>query len=163
LKVIGVVGYKNSGKTFIVQKLIKYFVNKKLKVASIKHAHHNFEIDKPGTDSFLHRQSGAQEVIISSSKRWARIKELKNSKEKKLSDLITQLEKTDIVIIEGFKNEKHSKLEIINEKNYLNNNYLFPSLNNVIGIICDTRINTSIKQFHTHEIEIIAEYILEKT
>ncbi len=141
MKVCGIVGYKNSGKTFIVQQLIKYFVNKNLKVASIKHAHHNFEIDKAGTDSFLHRQSGAQEVIISSAKRWAKIRELKKSKEKKLSDLINQLEKPDIVIIEGFKNEKHSKLEIINQNN--NNQHLFSSLKNVIGIISDTRINTT--------------------
>jgi len=161
LKIFGIVGYKNSGKTFIVQKLIKYFINKKLKVASIKHAHHNFEIDKPGTDSFLHRKSGSQEIIISSSKRWAKITELNNSKEKNLRDLLKQLDKPDIVIIEGFKNENHFKFEIINKKNN-GTKYLFPNLQNVIGIISDLEIDSSIKQFKTDEIEIIAEYILKK-
>ena len=161
MKIFGIVGYKNSGKTFIVQKLIKYFINKKLKVASIKHAHHNFEIDKPGTDSFLHRKSGSQEIIISSSKRWAKITELNNSKEKNLRDLLKQLDKPDIVIIEGFKNENHFKFEIINKKNN-GTKYLFPNLQNVIGIISDLEIDSSIKQFKTDEIEIIAEYILKK-
>ena len=161
MKIFGIVGYKNSGKTFIVQKLIKYFINKKLKVASIKHAHHNFEIDKPGTDSFLHRKSGSQEIIISSSKRWAKITELNNSKEKNLRDLLKQLDKPDIVIVEGFKNENHIKFEIINKKNN-GTKYLFPNLQNVIGIISDLKINSSIKQFKTDEIEIIAEYILKK-
>ena len=136
MKIFGIVGYKNSGKTFIVQKLIKYFINKKLKVASIKHAHHNFEIDKPGTDSFLHRKSGSQQIIISSSKRWAKITELNNSKEKNLRDLLKQLDKPDIVIIEGFKNENHFKFEIINKKNN-GTKYLFPNLQNVIGIISE--------------------------
>ena len=71
--VIGIVGWKNSGKTRLVQELIKYFVTKKLKVGTIKHAHHNFDIDKQDTDSFLHRKAGAKEVLISSAKRWAKI------------------------------------------------------------------------------------------
>ena len=82
----GIVGWKNSGKTFLAQKLINYFSKKNFVVASIKHAHHNFEIDQPNTDSFLHRKAGSQQVIISSSKRWAKIEELNNSNEKKLED-----------------------------------------------------------------------------
>ena len=84
MKVCGIVGWKNSGKTFFAQKLIEYFANQKLNVASNKHAHHDFDIDKPGTDSFLHRQAGSQQIIVSSSKRWAKISELNKSKEKTL-------------------------------------------------------------------------------
>ena len=162
MKICGIVGWKNSGKTFIAQKLIAYFTTQKFNVASIKHAHHNFDIDKPGTDSFLHRQSGSQQIIISSSKRWAKITELNKSKEKTLYELIEDLNKPDIVIVEGFKNEKHSKIEIINN-NSEPSTYLLPHLNNVIGIVSDSKIVTSINQFKKNEINIIADYILKKT
>ena len=109
MKICGIVGWKNSGKTFLTNKLITYFVNKKIKVASIKHAHHDFDIDKPGTDSFLHRKAGSQQIIVSSSKRWAKITELNKSSEKTLYELIDDLNEPDIVIVEGFKNERHSK------------------------------------------------------
>ena len=162
MKICGIVGWKNSGKTFIAQKLIAYFTTQKFNVASIKHAHHNFDIDKPGTDSFLHRQSGSQQIIISSSKRWAKITELNKSKEKTLYELIDELDKPDIVIVEGFKNEKHSKIEIINA-NSDPLTYLFPHLKNIIGIVSDSKIATSINQFKKNEINIIAKYILNKT
>ena len=162
MKVCGIVGWKNSGKTFFAQKLIEYFANQKLNVASIKHAHHDFDIDKPGTDSFLHRQAGSQQIIVSSSKRWAKITELKQSKEKTLYELINELNISDIVIVEGFKNEKHSKIEIINDSSDPST-YLFPYLKNIIGIVSNTKINTSIKQFKKNEIDNIANYILKNT
>ena len=162
MKICGIVGWKNSGKTFIAQKLIAYFTTQKFDVASIKHAHHNFDIDKPGTDSFLHRQSGSQQIIISSSKRWAKITELNKSKEKTLYELIEDFNKPDIVIVEGFKNEKHSKIEIINDGSDPSK-YLFPHLKNIIGIVSDSEIATSINQFKKNEISIIANYILNKT
>ena len=138
------------------------FHKSKINVASIKHAHHNFDIDKPNTDSFLHRQAGSQQVIISSSKRWAKISELNKSKEKTLYELIDELSKPDIIIVEGFKNENHAKIEIIN--NDLDpSTYLFPHLKSVIGIVTDFKIETSIKQFKKNEIAIIANYILTKT
>ena len=112
MKIIGIVGWKNSGKTYLVQKIISKLVSLNYKVASIKHAHHNFEIDKPKTDSFLHRKAGSSEVIISSSKRWAKISELNGNDEKKLNDLIKEFDKPDIVMVEGFKDEIHPKIEI---------------------------------------------------
>ena len=162
MKICGIVGWKNSGKTFFARKLISYFTNQKFKVASIKHAHHDFDIDKPGTDSFLHRQAGSQQIIISSSKRWAKISELNKSKEKTMHELINEIHNPDIIIVEGFKNEKHAKIEIINDDSN-SSTYLFPYLKNVIGIISDTKIKTSIRQFKKNEIEIVAKYILKKT
>ena len=162
MKICGIVGWKNSGKTFFAQKLISYFANNNFKVASIKHAHHDFDIDKPGTDSFLHRQAGSQQIIISSSKRWAKISELNKSEEKTLYQLINELNNPDIVIVEGFKNEKHSKIEIINQDSDPST-YLFPHLKNVICIVTDFEIEASIKQFKKNEVETIANYILKKT
>ena len=162
MKICGIVGWKNSGKTFFARKLISYFTNQKFNVASIKHAHHDFDIDKPNTDSFLHRQAGSQQVIISSSKRWAKISELNTSKEKTLYELIDELSKPDIIIVEGFKNENHAKIEIINNDSDPST-YLFPHLKSVIGVVTDFKIETSIKQFKKNEISIIADYILQNT
>ena len=80
MKVFGIIGLKNSGKTYFVKKIINRLILLNLRVASIKHAHHGFDIDKPNTDSYIHRQAGSQQVIISSSKRWAKISELKNNR-----------------------------------------------------------------------------------
>jgi len=155
----GIVGWKNSGKTVLAQKLIEYFTKKNLIVASIKHAHHNFDIDEPGTDSYLHRQAGSQQVIVSSSKRWAKIVELKGKSEKKLNELLLELDSPDIVIIEGFKDASHPKIEIIKKDS---DNYLFPKINNVLGVVSDNKIDTNLPQFKREEIEKIAEFFLTK-
>ena len=154
----GVVGWKNSGKTYLAQKLIGHFSKKKYIVASIKHAHHNFDIDKKETDSYLLRKAGAKQVIVSSSKRWAKITELNNRQEKELQYLLNELDAPDIVIIEGFKNLSHPKIEIIGEKS---ESYLFPKLKNIIGIVTNKKIETSLPQFKILEIEKIANLILK--
>ena len=153
----GIVGWKNSGKTYLVQRLIEWFSKKNLVVASIKHAHHDFDIDKPGTDSYLHRQAGSQQIIVSSSKRWTKIVELNGRSEKKLDELLRELDAPDIVIIEGFKNSPHPKIEIVKEDS---DNYLFLKLKNIIGIVCDKQISTILPKFRRREIDKIAEFIL---
>tara|TARA_Y100000590_G_C15094335_1_gene778766 strand:- start:37 stop:522 length:486 start_codon:yes stop_codon:yes gene_type:complete len=154
----GIVGWKNSGKTFLAQKLIGYFSEKNYVVASLKHAHHDFDIDKPGTDSYLHRKAGAQQVIVSSSSRYAKITEINEKNEKHLKELIKELDSPDIVIIEGFKNSSHSKIEIINDNN---DNYLFPRLDNVIALVTKNKIKSSLPQFQISNIEEIAKFILK--
>ena len=158
--ICGIVGWKNSGKTYFAQKLINYFNSKNLKVASIKHAHHEFDIDKPNTDSYLHRKAGSQEILVSSSKRWVKIVELRDSQERKLNNLLNELDSPDIVIVEGFKNEPHQKIEIIKEGSI---NYLFTKLDNIIGIISDKKIDTLIPQFTKKDIDKVAEYILNNS
>ena len=86
MKVIGIIGWKNSGKTFFAQRIIKKLTQKCINVASIKRAHHDFDIDTPNTDSYLLRKAGSKQVIVSSSKRWAKITELDNKKEKNLKN-----------------------------------------------------------------------------
>ena len=153
----GIVGWKDSGKTFLAQRLIEFFSKKKLIVASIKHAHHDFDIDKPGTDSYLHRQAGSQQIIVSSSKRWTKIVELKHKSEKKLNELLKELDSPDIVIIEGFKEASHPKIEIIKKNS---NDYLFPKIKNVLGLVSDNKIDTNLPQFKRKEIDKIAKFIL---
>tara|TARA_Y100000590_G_scaffold112054_1_gene127764 strand:+ start:889 stop:1386 length:498 start_codon:yes stop_codon:yes gene_type:complete len=160
MKIIGIIGLKNSGKTYLVQKIISNLTSKKFKVGSIKHAHHDFDIDHPGTDSFLHRKSGSKQVIISSAKRWAKIFELDNANEKKLDELIKEFEDPEVVIVEGYKNEMHPKIEIIKDPKDASS-HMFNKLTNVIAIVSDTKIiNFKKKQFNINQINEIVEFIL---
>ena len=158
MKIFGIVGLKNSGKTFFAQQIIQQLSSQNLRVASIKHAHHNFDIDLPQTDSYLLRRAGSQQVIISSSKRWAKIVELEDAPEKKLEDLIGELDRPDIVIVEGFKKELHKKIEIINQSN---ENYLFNEIENVIAVVSNSKLNTNLPQFKNNEIDLIVNFILK--
>tara|TARA_Y100001970_G_C13951402_1_gene708426 strand:+ start:368 stop:862 length:495 start_codon:yes stop_codon:yes gene_type:complete len=159
MKVIGIVGWKNSGKTYLAQKIIKNLSTKNFKVASIKHAHHDFDIDSPGTDSFMHRESGSQQVIISSAKRWAKIFELKDMPEKKLDYLIKKLEDPEIVIVEGYKNDEHPKIEIIKNPED-QSSFLFKKIKNVVAVVSDEKImNFNKKQFKKNQINEIVDFI----
>ena len=160
MKIIGIVGWKNSGKTYLAQRIIEKLSSLNIRVSSIKHAHHDFEIDKPNTDSYLHRQSGSRQVIISSSKRWAKISELNDSEEKKLDDLIKELDSPEVVIVEGYKNESHPKIEII-KHSFDNSTFMFKELKNVSAIVSDINIGSfHKKQFKKNQINEIVEYIL---
>ena len=112
MRIIGLAGWSGSGKTTLITKVIPVLVGRGLKVATIKHAHHEFDIDRPGKDSWLHREAGASEVVVASSRRWALVHELRNEGEPPLAELLAKLSPADLVIIEGFKSHAHPKLEI---------------------------------------------------
>ena len=112
MKVFGIVGYKNAGKTTLVVDLVREFRARGLRVATIKHPHHEFDIDHPGKDSFLHREAGAEEVIVASARRWAHIRELESSREPTLSELLSRLSDPDIAMVEGYKHGDHPRLEL---------------------------------------------------
>lgn len=109
--VIGITGWKNSGKTTLTEKLVAEFVSRGLRVSTVKHAHHAFDIDQPGTDSFRHRAAGAGEVAIVSGNRWALMNELRGESEPSLDDILARLSPCDLVIVEGYKREGHLKIE----------------------------------------------------
>ena len=157
-KVIGVVGWKDVGKTFFATEIIKLLVSKKFKVGSIKHAHHNFDIDQPGTDSFKHRNAGSSQVVISSSKRWAKIIENNNKKEKSLEELIKEFHDIDIVVVEGFKKENHPKIEIIEKDSQIINT----EVKNLIAIVSDEVLNSNIPVFKKNDIRGLVEFIIKK-
>ncbi|MEH6358995.1 MAG: molybdopterin-guanine dinucleotide biosynthesis protein B [Pseudomonadales bacterium] len=113
IKVFGVTGWKNSGKTTLVVKLVEYFVSQGLRVGTIKRAHCGFDIDHPGTDSYMHREAGAQEVMIASERRWAKMHELKDEGEQPLSELLKQFGDLDLVIVEGYKADNHPKIQAV--------------------------------------------------
>lgn len=111
--IFGVCGWKNSGKTTLTCRLVEAFRARGLRVATVKHAHHAFEIDRAGTDSFKHRESGASEVAIVSRNRWAMIREIGDQVEPTLSEVLSALSPCDIVLIEGYKDEPHPKIETV--------------------------------------------------
>ena len=157
-KVIGIVGWKNVGKTFVATEIIKLLVQKGYKVGSIKHAHHNFDIDHQGTDSFKHRKSGSSEVIISSSKRWAKIIENNNKKEKNLNELLKEFNDIDVAIVEGFKKENHPKIEIVSQDSKIINN----DINNVVAIVADHIMESNIPVFKKNDVESLTQFIIDK-
>ena len=157
-RVIGIVGWKDVGKTYLVTEIIKLLVAKNYRVGSIKHAHDDFDIDKPGTDSFKHRESGSSQVIISSSRRWAKINENIDNREKSLKELIEEFEYIDIIIVEGFKNEIHPKIEIITNNVEISNS----KINNVIAIVSDVMLYSNTPVFKKNEIKSLVEFIIKK-
>ena len=112
MKVFGIVGRKNSGKTHLVTRLVRLASQRGLRVSTIKHAHHSFDIDRPGKDSHLHREAGAHEVLVASAERWALMHEHRGAPEPSLVELLSRLEPCDLVLVEGFKREVSLRLEV---------------------------------------------------
>jgi molybdopterin-guanine dinucleotide biosynthesis adapter protein len=111
MKVFGIVGRKNSGKTHLVTRLVRLASRRGLRVSTIKHAHHSFDIDRPGKDSHLHREAGAHEVLVASAERWALMHEHRGAPEPSLVELLSRLAPCDLVLVEGFKREVDLRLE----------------------------------------------------
>jgi molybdopterin-guanine dinucleotide biosynthesis adapter protein len=112
MRIIGLAGWSGSGKTTLVTKVIPVLVERGLRVATVKHAHHDFDTDQPGKDSWLHRRAGASEVAIVSARRWAIVHELGREPEPELMEVLAKLSAVDLVIVEGFKRHPHPKLEV---------------------------------------------------
>ena len=161
VKTIAVIGWKNSGKTTLVSNLVKFFKEKKIKVGVVKHAHHSFDIDQKGKDSFRHRVAGAQEVLLSSQNRWALIHELRNELEPGLKSLLLKLSSVDLVLVEGYKHEPYLKLEA-----YRVENKKVPfalTRRDIIAIASDTvHPDVDLPVFHLNRTSDIATFILTK-
>ena len=110
MKVWGVTGWKNSGKTGLMERLVAEFTSRGLTVSTVKHAHHVFDVDHKGKDSYRHREAGAQEVLLSSRKRWALMHEHRGAEEATLDELLAKLSPVDLVLVEGFKLARHPKV-----------------------------------------------------
>jgi len=112
MRVIGLAGWSGAGKTTLMTRVIPVLVGRGLRVSTVKHAHHGFDVDIPGKDSHAHRQAGAAEVFVSSARRWAHIHELRGEAEPNLREIFPRMTPVDLVIVEGFKREPHPKLEV---------------------------------------------------
>jgi len=112
MRIIGLAGWSGAGKTTLIAKLIPGILARGLKVSTLKHAHHAFDVDRPGKDSYEHRMAGATEVLVASEKRFALMHELRDEREPRLPELLARLAPVDLVIVEGWKREPHPKLEV---------------------------------------------------
>ena len=156
----GIAGWQNSGKTTLVKNLIPTFAKKGLTVSTIKHAHHNFDIDKPGKDSYEHRQAGAQEVLISSQRRWALIHEQDDQNETNLHELLSKLQPVDLVLIEGFKKENHSKLEV--HRGNLGKELICQTDPKICMVVSDVKLSgLDVPVFDISDYNAISEFIIE--
>lgn len=134
--VVGVAGWKNSGKTTLVTKLVGELRRRGYRVATVKHAHHDFDIDHEGTDSYRHRAAGASEVLLVSTRRWALIHELGQEREPSLDEILKKLTPSDVVVVEGYKREPIPKIEV-RRQDAAHTDPLAPEDPYVIGIATD--------------------------
>jgi molybdopterin-guanine dinucleotide biosynthesis protein B len=154
MKVIGLAGWSGAGKTTLLTRLIPHLLDQGLRVSVIKHAHHSFDVDVPGKDSWLHRQAGAAEVLVSSGQRWALMHELRGAEEPKLPELLAKLSRVDLVIVEGFKREPHRKIEVHRAANAKPT--LFPDDAGIVGLATDTRFETKLPAADLDDIPAVA-------
>jgi len=154
MKVIGLAGWSGAGKTTLLARIIPHFLARGLRVSVIKHAHHSFDVDVPGKDSWVHREAGAFEVLVSSGKRWALMQELRGASEPRLPELLRKMSRVDLVVVEGFKSEPHRKIEVHRLAN--GKALLFPDDPAIAGIATDTQLETALPVAHLDDIPAIA-------
>jgi molybdopterin-guanine dinucleotide biosynthesis adapter protein len=154
MNVIGLAGWSGAGKTTLLSRVIPHLIAEGLSVSVIKHAHHGFDVDIPGKDSWVHRQAGAAEVLVSSGKRWALMHELRGAAEPRLPELLAKMSPVDLVVIEGFKSEPHRKIEVHRSAN--GKELLFPGDPGIVGIATDAAVETRLPSAHLDDIPAIA-------
>ena len=154
MKVFGFAGWSGSGKTTLIEKLIPRYSGAGLRVSLIKHAHHTFDVDQPGKDSYRHRHAGAAEVLVTSSRRWVLMHELRGAAEPPFDAQLARLSPCDLVIVEGFKHAPIPKLEVHRAK--ADAPLLYPHDSSIVAVATDEQLSTSLPQFDIDASEEIA-------
>jgi len=158
MKVIGLAGWSGAGKTTLLTRAIPHLLRQGLRVSVIKHAHHKFDVDTPGKDSWRHREAGAEEVLVSSGARWALMHELRGDREPALPELLAKLSPVDLVVVEGYKTDPHRKIEVHRAAN--GKPLLFPNDPAIVGIASDVDIATTLPTVHLDDIPALAALML---
>lgn len=159
MKVFGIAGRSGSGKTTLLEQLIPCLKTRGLKVSVIKHAHHGFDIDKPGKDSYRHREAGAEEVLLACNSRWALMHEIRaDDREPGLEDLLARLAPCDLVLVEGFKQEPVPKLEVYRPA--WGQPPLYPERSDILAVATDAALETGLPCLALNEPEAIAAFII---
>ena len=158
MRVIGFAGWSGAGKTTLLRQLIPALTSTGLRVSTLKHAHHAFDIDKPGKDSWEHRQAGATEVLVGSANRWALIHELRGAAEPGLAELLRHLSPVDIVLVEGFKRGLHPKIEVHRAAN--GKPFLHPEDPSIIALASDVATSGPLPHVTLDDIDGVAALVL---
>jgi molybdopterin-guanine dinucleotide biosynthesis adapter protein len=159
MQVFGFAGWSGSGKTTLIERLVPRFVAQGIAVSLVKHAHHEFDIDQPGKDSYRHRQAGCNEVLVTSAVRWALMHELRGGKELVLADALRRLSPCDLALVEGFKTAAIPKLEVYRAS--IGKPLLHRGDNNIVAIATDAPVETALPVFDIADISAIASFILK--
>ena len=159
MRIIGLAGWSGSGKTTLLTKVIPCLTGRGKRVSTLKHAHHNFDVDRPGKDSFEHRSAGATEVLVISGNRWALMHELRGAPEPPLPVMLAKLSEVDLVLVEGFKRESFPKLEIHRAEN--GKPLLHPDDRWIVAVASDTPLpNARVPVIDLNDIDAIANLLL---
>lgn len=160
MRLYGVVGWKNAGKTGLMERLVTEITSRGISVSTVKHAHHTFDVDHPGKDSHRHRVAGATEVLLASRNRFALMHELRNEDEPSLSELLQKLAPVDLVLIEGYKRDSHPKVEA--HRTVTGNPLIAPDDPTVRAVASDTPLNLDRPVFDLDDTTAIADFILSE-
>jgi molybdopterin-guanine dinucleotide biosynthesis protein B len=159
-RVLGLVGWSGSGKTTLITKLIPLFLSRGVRVATLKHAHHAFDVDQPGKDSYEHRKAGACEVIVSSARRWVQMHEVGDGAEATLAQLLARVSPCDLILIEGFKTERHAKMEVF--RLATGKTPLHPEDRRIVAVASDQSFpNAAVPVVDLNHIAAVADLICE--
>ena len=159
MRIFGLAGWSGSGKTTLLTAVIPELVARGLIVSTIKHAHHAFDIDRPGKDSWRHRQAGAREVMVASSRRWAIMHELRGAAEPTLDELVARMSHADLLLVEGWKRHPHPKLEV--HRPALGKPLIYPDDPHVVAIAADEPVAAPIPLLPLGDASAVAEFIFE--
>ncbi|CUK00537.1 Molybdenum cofactor biosynthesis adapter protein [Ruegeria denitrificans] len=160
MRVYGVTGWKNAGKTGLMERLVAEITPRGFTVSTLKHAHHNVDVDQPGTDSYRHRVAGASEVLLASGQRVAIMQELRGAPEPSLDALLARLSPVDLVLIEGFKREAHPKVEAY--RAVAGNPLMAPENATIRAVASDTPLDVAVPVFDLNDTAGIADFILHE-
>jgi len=159
MRIFGLAGWSGSGKTTLLAALIPELVAGGLTVSTIKHAHHQFDIDQPGKDSWRHRQAGASEVMVASAKRWAIMRELRDAPEPPLEELVARMSPVDLLLVEGWKRHPHPKLEV--HRPSLGKALIYPDDPDIVAIASDEPLAAPIPLLPLGDAVAIAAFIVD--
>jgi molybdopterin-guanine dinucleotide biosynthesis protein B len=159
MQVLGLAGWSGAGKTTLLAELLPALVARGLRVSTVKHAHHSFDVDQPGKDSWVHRQAGATEVMVASAARWALMHEHRGAAEPSLAELLQRMTPVDLVLVEGFKREAHAKLEIY--RALVGKPLMCTTDPSICGIVSDAPVpGVTLPRFAFEDIAGIADFII---
>ena len=156
---IGFAGWSGSGKTSLIEKVVAVLSGRGLDVSLIKHAHHTFDIDHEGKDSWRHRNAGCREVLVSSGRRWSLMHELRGDPELPLDELLQKLSPCDLVLVEGFKTEPIPKLEVFRPAN--GKPPLYPERQDIVAVASDVEFDAPLPRLPLNDAAVIADFILD--
>ena len=158
MKIFGFAGWSGSGKTTLIEKLIPRFVGRGLRVSLIKHAHHTFDVDTPGKDSYRHRQAGASEILVTSSRRWVLMHELRGAHEPSFDEHVRHLSPCDLLLVEGFKFAPIPKLEVWRKEP--GEPLLHPNDPHIVAVASDEKLDTKLPLLQLNDDAAISEFIV---